>query len=208
MPILLLFYHDFIQPIFGISLFAAIIGAFWKYFTNKRIVEVQGGLQKEIADLSSRLDKQKESFVHVFKAKFDLEIKVYQEIWAAIFELRSATLSMQPRIDFVPQLESDEEKRDRLILRHKRFVENYNIVLVLYVKYQPFYPENIHAKINLFMGACNKEGTRFQNMISSGFDNMRTQHDTYIEELETNYELIGKMIRARLEKVSIIEDEQ
>lgn len=164
-PILVLMYDNLVAPILTVATIAGVVSAFWKLFTERQIKRVEGGIQKEISNLNSRLDKQKESFVHVFKAKFDLEIKVYQEIWAAMFELRSAALSMQPRVDSHPFGETEEQKRERLWKRFVNFRQNYNETLVLYVKYQPFYSQEIHDRINDFMGACNREGTRFENSI-------------------------------------------
>lgn len=206
MPIIFLIYRDFIHPLLGIGLFTAGMGYAWKYFTDRRIQSLQASLQKEISKVNSRLDKQKESFVHVFKAKFDLEIKVYQELWSAMFFLRDAIFQMSPIMRDVPFGETPDNRRAELVELHKVYNEARNNTLVIWVKHQPFYPQDIHDKIFVFMEACRKEGFRVKMGIQQGQSVLLEKKDENFNEIEAAYNKTCDMIRTRLDQISIIDD--
>jgi hypothetical protein len=208
MPLLILIYNDFVKPILGIGLFASISGLLWKYFTDRKILHVQGGLQKEIASLGSRLDKQKESFIHVFKGKFDLEIKIYQEIWLSMFELRDAMLQMELRVSDKPHPPDEEKERTELIKKHMAFNDAYNTALTTKVKYEPFYPEEISQRIDAFMKACQKEGVRIKLTLQSRTRALPERKDEYIDEMERAYAITSNLIRTRLDQISSVDEDE
>ena len=66
------------------AIITAVVAGFWKFFLSKRIEKVKGDINSDIEYLKNELSKSKEAFMVVYKQQFELEFRIYQEIWPYI----------------------------------------------------------------------------------------------------------------------------
>jgi hypothetical protein len=86
--------------------------------------------------------------LHIHRVSFEREFEILSEMWAAVVDLRGATLAMRPIVGFDDPNKSEEEvKKERL----ERFNESYDKCFSLIEKKRPFYPEEIYKALTGIM---------------------------------------------------------
>jgi len=113
-------------------------------------------LQKEIERYKESLDKTN----YVSKVKFDLEIRIYKELCASLFNVKESVLLLFPiTIDFMPE---DIDKQKEIWLgRYNTAVKDYNQYCELLSSNAFFIPEEIYTDFEEIHKLCKTQLTFF-----------------------------------------------
>ena len=98
------------------------------------------------------------SRLHVSQVRYEKEFQILSDLSEKLVELRDASLSLRPTIDFVPQDEK-KEKQKRLI----RFHEANRALYVVSETKRPFYPEQVYKVLNKFSRIAWSEAVGYKN---------------------------------------------
>ena len=168
------------------SLFTFIIGKTW---LEDYKLEVNKELEKYKIKLSG--------YTLVTKLQYDLEFKIYTEIYEKMFLLYIETEKLRPIIDV-----AGANIRERL----NSFSNIYNETSRLINKYRPFYSEEIYNILTETRNECLKESTEVEISI----DDIKYYNYAHSlvrkREIKENLEKISILIRNRIENMKIIED--
>lgn len=86
----------------------------------------------------------------------------------SLFDLREATLSLRPVVDFDNRQESEEERKAR---RLSTFYESHNRFARVIISHQPFYPEKIFKALNEIRVLAIQESRQYQYLkLSANLD--------------------------------------
>jgi len=150
----------------------------------------QSELEKLKAELLRALEHTRtESTKHVLvhRLQFEKEFTVYTELWAALVELRRATLALRPVMDRYDPNEPEAERKER---RMTPFVDAYNALLNINDKHEPFIAERIHRICNDLLGLARGESLSYIEL--SAKDDSRR----YWKESEQNAKALVEKINA------------
>ena len=142
----------------------------------------------------------------VTKLQFDLEFKIYTEIFEELFNLTVETQKLAPLIDFLPETIDEKEKLYRK--RLDDFRESYNKFAKLINKYKPFYSKNIYNALTELISLTIEEANCFdfsfcldkQQKFDYSVSNAR------ITRILKNRDELSDLIRNRIENMKIIEN--
>ncbi len=189
--------EDFLKILGGTGL---VLGALFAFLGKIAIGRL---LEKERSKTESSLSKLRidlEKSVHIGKAQFDFEFKIYQEIWKKLVLLRSATLGLRPALDHIDPNESDEERKSR---RMKEFSDAFHPFRDSIEENKPFYPESVYLALSEVLSTSHKE------LIS--FNYQKRDSMKYWDEAVKNQKEIVSLIdiaceslRQRFENVKVV----
>ena len=100
---------------------------------------------KEITEKVEEIRVEYATRQHISERAFDKEFEVLSEVWASLFELRNAVLSLRPIVDTFDPKEFEEERINR---RLSEFAKCYNNFAKIFVSNQPFYPNDIFVELD------------------------------------------------------------
>lgn len=130
----------------------AFAGKMWLNYLNEK---QKGEVNKELEKLKATLDTQ----VHVHKLQFETELKIYQEIWGILIEVRKATAKLRPFLDSIDPNETEEERKQGRLTEFgnafQKFMDQVN-------KERPFYPEEIYSKLHDLIATVREEAIDYQ----------------------------------------------
>lgn len=183
---------SFITSIFGIFL-----GKTW---VEDYKLEINKELEKNKNELSKELEKYKtklSSYTLVTKLQYDLEFKIYTEIYEKMFLLNIETEKLRPIIDV-----GGVNIRERL----NSFSNIYNEISRLINKYRPFYSKEIYEALIEIRNKCLEESIEVETSI----DDIKYYNFAFALErkrkIKENLEKVSDLIRKRIENMKIIED--
>ena len=168
-------------------------GKMWLSYLNEK---QKGEVNKEIEKLKAILDKQ----VHVHKLQFETELKIYQEIWSILVEVRKATAKLRPIVDSFDPNETEDERKHRRLTEFgnafQKFIDQVN-------KERPFYPEEIYSKLRDLIGIVREEAIDYEYS--------KPRDKGYWKKAEENSEVINQhideiceAIRQRIKNMSAV----
>ncbi len=102
--------------------------------------------------LQGELDKA----VHVHRVQFETEFRVLSDIWTKLSLLRAAMGGLRPRMDVV---DPDEDPKERLARRLRRFEEAFDTFVRAVDDQSPFYPEEIFQELSAALQIARREST-------------------------------------------------
>ena len=108
-------------------------------------------LESTRAELSSQIN------THGFR--YEKEYEVLSELSALLVDVRDASLSLRPALDFVDPNKTDEE------IKKERLTRYYDALRALYVireKKRPFYPDDIYQSIRTIEKESRSESIAYQ----------------------------------------------
>lgn len=79
-----------------------------------RVESVRREHLSEMEELRTELAKT----IHVHRAQVELELDAYRAVWTKLVAAQRATASLRPMMDFVPEDEDEEERRERRLQRY------------------------------------------------------------------------------------------
>ena len=140
-------------------------------------------LEATKAELSAQLN------THGFR--FEKEFEVLNELTALLVDVRDASLSLRPTLDFKdPSKDEKEIKVERL----QRFYEALRGLYHYREKKRPFYPDDIYQSIKSVEKIAHTEAIKYQHQDPfKGKDYMK-----YWDEAEKNQEAIASMADASM----------
>lgn len=147
-----------------ISGFAAVLGKIWvgrilereRKKTESELKTLAASLEATNRALQIELDKG----LHVHKIQFEKEFAVYELIWEKLDDVKSATLSLRPMLDYVDATESEESRKKR---RLERFSNAVNAFSEQVNKNRPFYAESVYLAIEEIWNLTNKEAIDYKH---------------------------------------------
>lgn len=186
----------------SIAAIPGICASVWALFAERRL----RNNNERLARLTSQLERKKEGAIHIFKAKFDLELSAYKEIWESLWKARDRTLQLAPRVEYSSGTDDENEIRERKIKKHRAFTESYDTAVSAVLRHQPFYPKPIYTKVFEVLLACRKEGFRFRNGIDFTSSHNDDEKENRLAEIDRLYEEASELVKNRTDHLSIIDD--
>lgn len=185
----------------SISLLGTYISLVTSIFT---LVMSKTWLEDYKLEINKELEKYKtklSSYTLVTKLQYDLEFKIYTEIYEKMFLLYVETDKLKPDWDI--------ETTDEIILeRVGKFNIIYNDVSNLINKYRPFYSKELYDILIQTRNFAYEESRSLQLSIAVNVRrvfNIIKSHERK-ENMKLNLDKISELIRQRIENMKIIED--
>ncbi|WP_148045461.1 hypothetical protein [Salinisphaera orenii] len=159
---------------------------------NKQFAKLEQELESNNLRLKSLLDHK----VHIYKAQFDKEFRIYEIVWDALVDLRAATLRLRPTIDCIdPNETEDERKKKRLADFSKPFTDYRDVV----EKNRPFYSPEVYERLDEVLHLCYDESVDFEYTerdTSEYFKEARRNRDQIVAAIDVTCEKIRKRINS------------
>jgi hypothetical protein len=129
--------------------------------------------KEDIADITSKIEIVKHEYASQLESvkaelsaklstygfRYEKEYEVLSELTAHLVDLRDASISLRPIVDFQdPKMTKDEIKQERL----KRFFDAGRSLYILREKKRPFYPEEIYQAIVSIEKIAHTESIDYQ----------------------------------------------
>lgn len=188
---------SFITSIFGIFL-----GKTW---IEDYKLEINKELEKNKSELSKELEKYKtklSSYTLVTKLQYDLEFKIYTEIYEKMFLLYIETDKLMPVL-----CNADDLTNENIQKRLNSFSVIYNETSNSINKYRPFYSKEIYEILKETRDICHKESIATQLIIQNiGINFNYAASMVRKDKIKENLEKISEVIRNRIKNMKIIED--
>ena len=149
----------FVQVVVGFLIYLVIKGHLFSYFqekgknlaTKEDIEEITDKVERVRSQYTAGIEVLRSELVrqtHMHRLSFEKEFEILSELWAAVVDLRAATLAIRPILDFIPREKTEEQvKEERLERFNKSYAECYQVV----AKNRPFYPEDIYQTASKIM---------------------------------------------------------
>ena len=164
-------------------------------------------LQKTwLEDYKSELDKKLETYkaklsgyTLVTKLQYDLEFKIYTEIYEGIFKLYVETCELKPIIDVKT---TDKDITNRL----DKFSLIYNNTSDIINKYRPFYSNEIYNILIKTRNICREEADAVKFTLQPA--SLRFNYVVSLnnkDKIRENLEKVSNLIRKRIENMKIVE---
>lgn len=162
----------------------ALLTSFFTPFINK-------DLEKYKTKLSS--------YTLVTKLQYDLEFKIYTEIYEKMFLLLIETDKLRPFTFIV-----DPHADDNINERKKSFINFYNETLNVINKYRPFYSDEIYLNLEKIKDLCYKE---YLDVIVTNHLNFNyLVSNNRKKEIQKMLSDTSNLIKKRIENMKIIEE--
>ena len=168
------------------SIFIAFMGKTW-------IDDYKLEIDRELENYKIKLS----SYTLVTKLQYDLEFKIYTEIYDKIFSLYIETQKLKPIIDV---------QNPDIAKRLKEFSILYNETSHLINKYRPFYSQEIYEKLTNTRDRCGQEASDVEASLvcPNQYNFAYAKHKK--EEIKKNLEIISNLIKKRIENMKIVEE--
>lgn len=187
------------------SIFIAFIGKTWiddyKLEIDRELENHKLKINKELESYKTKLS----GYTLVTKLQYDLEFKIYTEIYEMMFLLYIETDKLHPPIDNLPTEKEAFKTEIRKRLNH--FGSLYDKTSNIINKYRPFYSEKIFEILRETRDLCHQESIEVSLIItlySRPFDYIKSMDRK--EKIRINLEIISNLIKKRIENMKIIEN--
>lgn len=189
--------EEFLRILGGTTI---ILGVLFGILGRIMVGRMLEGERKKTEESLSKLKNDLDKSVHIGKAQFDHEFKLYQDIWRNLVLLRNATLGLRPVLDSSDPNETEDEQKSR---RMKNFGEVYQSCSEAVEHNKPFYPDAIYLSLSQILKSSYKELV--------GFKYQESNASKYWDEAEKNHKHIVDLIdeaceklRQRFEEVQVV----
>lgn len=177
--------------------------------TKEDIGEITNRIESVKLDHATQLESARaelSSQINTHGFRYEKEYEVLSELSALLVDVRDASISLRPVMDFRdPNKADDEIKRERLT----RFYEALRALYLVREKKRPFFPEEIYQSIRLIEKESRSESIEYQ--YRDPVDGER--YMDYWEKAESNQEKITEkaelamsQIRKRVTKWEALSD--
>jgi hypothetical protein len=159
------FAYFFLVPI--LSIFGSFIVAYLtekgkNTATKEDVGRITTNIESSKAHFTERLEHLRtdlSSRAYFGKVRYEREMKVFEEIWPKLCEVRNAVLSLRPVMD--SGLKDGETNESRNTRRKTRFSDAYSELLKVVVHSRPFYPPAIWKELQALLDLCWGEAVEF-----------------------------------------------
>ncbi|GIA35922.1 hypothetical protein ACEO96_18790 [Vibrio anguillarum] len=191
-------YNEIIQILGGTTVvLAALFGFIGKVWLAKIIENHKASLQQQLLELQAKVDAtnkklnaELQSATYISQIQLEHEYKIYQEIWALLVELKTATLTLRPIMDYV---DPNQSQQDRIRERLQAFSEKFNAVFKALEHNRPFYPNEIYEVLDHVCEKCRHES------IDSEY--IERNNAEYYKEARKNQQEIVTLINSACDKI-------
>lgn len=187
------------------SIFIAFMGKTWiddyKLEIDRELENHKLKINKELESYKTKLS----GYTLVTKLQYDLEFKIYTEIYEIMFLLYIETDKLHPPIDNFPT--EKEAFKTEITNRLNRFGKLYNKTSNTINKYRPFYSDKIFEILRDTRDLCHKESIFVAFTIKEHpivFDYEASINRKV--KINENLEIISNLIKKRIENMKIIAD--
>jgi hypothetical protein len=147
---------------------------------------------REIEELRSELSHRS----HISRMQFEKEFRIYEEVWAKLVDLRSATLRLRPMIDSIDPNESEEDRRLRRLQTWGQAYDDYTRVVEVN---RPFFSDEVYRHLDTLGQYAYGEGVDYQILDSKSmrqeyWKEARKNQKQIIEHIDVICEAIRKRI--------------
>jgi len=123
------------------SLIIILLSIFGKLWADKKKLEIQNELNKELEQTKSSLSKER----YIHRLQFEKEFRIYEELWRYLIQLQDSVSKLIPIADICePGRTKEEIKKERL----QNVQKDYNKVQKSIKNYKPFYSEKVYKNAN------------------------------------------------------------
>ncbi len=171
--------------------------------TKEDITEITNKIETVKHDYAQQLESTKAALsaqLNTHGFRYEKEYEVLNELTALLVEVRDASLSLRPAVDFKDAAKKEDEiKRERL----QRFYEGLRTLYLYREKKRPFYPDDLYQSIKAVEKIAHTEAVRYQHQDpSKGKDFMKywDEAEKSQAEIAALAETAMKMIRERVTK--------
>ena len=162
---------------------------------NQKLEDYKNKLDAELETHKAKLS----GYTLVTKLQYDLEFKIYTEIYEEMFNLYIETSKLKPMFDVTTTNED-------IIKRLEVFTPTYNETSNIINKYRPFYSNEIYSIMLETRDICNEEATAVHLTLQSTsyrFNYMESRKRK--DRIKNNLEEISNLIRKRIVNMKIVE---
>lgn len=173
---------------------------------DKEMEDYKNEWNQKLEDYKNKLDAELEThkaklsgYTLVTKLQYDLEFKIYTEIYEEMFNLYIETSKLKPMVDVITTNED-------IIKRLEVFTPTYNETSNIINKYRPFYSNEIYSIMLETRDICNEEAAAVHLILQSTsyrFNYMESRKRK--DRIKNNLEEISNLIRKRIANMKIVE---
>lgn len=179
----------------GLAVIMLIIWSIYEYFKQR-------ALQDNISTLGHQLDLQN----HVSEYKFDLEIKIYQELFDKMIDATDYSDFVLPTTDTEPKdPKMAQELRDD---RANKFFNAFNAFTRVARKNSPFYEKEFYDDINAIIKIMKTLGDLYKEYYWSEYDmkiyaqNQMNKTQTYHNQIHDKVNNLANKVRDYLNELT------
>lgn len=164
-----------------------------------RVESVRREHATEMEQLRTELAKT----IYVHRAQIELELDAYRAVWRKLVTAQRATASLRPMLDFRPEDEGEEERRQR---RLDRYSEAFQECVDAVDEWRPFYPPRIYEELNELLTTYRNEAVDYAQGPGPGGGDAeywkRAQEN--IEEISERIDRVCEAIRERIQSLTVV----
>ncbi|MGL5655364.1 MAG: hypothetical protein ACRCXY_00835 [Fusobacteriaceae bacterium] len=213
--IILIFLSEYkgLNPTILFTLFSVTIPFFEKAMSeeyktklNKNLEDYKNGINEKMENQKKELNKELEEYktklsgyTLVTKLQFELEFKIYTEIYEGLSEVQKEVIQLAPIIDCSSNDSTYTE-------RYSKFAKLINDIILKKIKYRPFYSKEIYNGVEKIIILCSKEGTNFKIANLEKLERFDFRESIKIKkEIEKELEILSDLIKDRIQNMKIID---
>lgn len=182
-----------------LGIFNSLITSLFTFIISKTWLEdYKLEINKELEKYKTKLS----NYTLVTKLQYDLEFKIYTEIYEKMFSLYIETDKLMPGMCGIDYLTNENIEK-----RLKGFFVIYNETSNLINKYRPFYSKEIYEILKKTRDICFEESVATESSIQKvGITFNYAISMARKDQIRENLEKISNLIKVRIENMKIIED--
>ena len=152
---------------------------------------------KEITEKVEEIRVEYAKRQHVSEKAFDKEFEILSEVWASLFELRNAVLTLRPVFDTVDPKESEEERINK---RLTEFGACFNNFAKIFVSNQPFYPKDIFFELDTIRLLTLSEANeyKYSKLAMRDIEKYWKKAEENRNKIVESIDRVGELIRQRV----------
>ncbi len=169
---------------------------------EKELEGVRAEYAQELEKFKAELDRS----VFVTRAQFETEFAAYKQAFEALAQVRLAMASMRPEMSLAPRGETDEDRRNKLLVRLRELIDAQNKAVAVVENLSPFYPADIYTRI--VDGCLRASALEIVDIQTAGDDTFSItwyqEGARRMEQFMSAYNAVSSMIRNRIATLTIL----
>jgi len=167
-----------------VSLLPLAVSLLVNFIQNRKILKLQ-------------TEANRKNLIH--KVQFEKEFNIYTELWAKLIDLRNATATLRPIMDFVPENKTEEEiKTERLQEQWRKSI----LLIETFEKNSPFYSISIYNEIKTLINTSHFEAIEYKYQERNNKEYWQKAEEN-INKIVNAMDKISNLIRERIEVVEV-----
>ncbi len=171
------------------------------FATKEDIAKITSEVERVKLGFAQELERTKAELLvrgHFDKVRYDREMKVYEDIWPRISQLRFAVLALRPTGFYMVNAAEPEEDHKNRLTRH--YLDTMKAFAEATEHNRPFYPLEIWGEIDPLARQCNAEGAQYLLMNPGDDPGYWQRAIDNAQQINEQAQKICEAIRNRLSK--------